>query len=321
MSQDPRSITVSVHIVTFNSAATVDECLRSVTQQTYPVGTIVVVDNDSADGTLEILRSYANRIVLHQNSVNKGFAEAHNQAMDLSNEDFFLVLNPDVILHPDYVRCLIHGVGHLNSVGSVTGMLLSSGTPHLVDSVGIEMRRNRRAMDRGSNTPRDMWCVPAEVFGVSGAAALYSRRMSQDITIDGEFFDKTFFAYKEDVDVAWRARLFGWSAHYVPDAIAFHERGWKIGKRRNMAMAVRQYSYINRYRMLYKNGQIQCLVKDFWPIAAYEAASFAYSLVREPHLLAKWPEFWKDIRRLTNHRRRIQARRKATGADIRQFLT
>ncbi|MCP1309725.1 glycosyltransferase family 2 protein [Paenibacillus tyrfis] len=80
-----------------------------------------------------------------------------------------------------------------------------------------------------------MWDEEGDVIGVPGAAALYSSSMVRDVSIDDEFFDEDFFAYKEDVDVAWRSRLLGWKALYCPDAQAFHNRGWKKGARTKIA--------------------------------------------------------------------------------------
>lgn len=110
------------------------------------------------------------------------------------------------------------------------------------------INKARRAFDRGQGKAANAYDNPNEVFGVSGAAALYSSKMIKQISIDGEFFDEDFFAYKEDVDVAWRARIFGWGAAYVPGAIAYHERGWKTGSREKQPLFIRQHSFANRHQ-------------------------------------------------------------------------
>ena len=196
--------------------------------QTHTVDQIVVVDNDSKDNTLEILSSVSDpRMKIIKNTRNVGFAAGHNIAIQHSNCDYYLVLNPDVELHPDYVFYLVKFMEERLDVGSCTGKLIRMSDQSILDSTGISIYRSRKAVDRGSKQHIDQWADRCEVFGVSGAAAMYRKEMVEDISIDGEFFDELFFAYKEDVDVAWRARILGWKSYYIPDSTAYHERGWK----------------------------------------------------------------------------------------------
>src|SRR5258706_426452 len=75
---------------------------------------------------------------------------------------------------------------------------------------------------------------PGEIFGPSGAAALYRRKALDDTAIDGQYFDEDFFAYREDADLAWRCRLLGWNAIYVPGAVALHRRRVTPERRREL---------------------------------------------------------------------------------------
>lgn len=194
------------------------------------------VDNASSDDTLEKVRSFIKevhdvQIQLVENKTNSGFASAHNQAIRLTDTDFVLVLNPDVFLEPNYIICLIQVMEQKLELGSITGKLVLQNNPGIIDSTGLVVNRIWRAFDRGAGESVNLWMDSAEVFGVSGAAAMYSRKMIDDISTKGEFFDEDFFAYKEDVDVAWRAGLLGWKAFYCADAVGLHKRGWKKGGR------------------------------------------------------------------------------------------
>ncbi len=307
---------VSVHIVTYNSASEISDCLKAIHSQIGLVSQILIVDNASSDTTIEMIEKYkGNSIKLPKvevtlNPVNTGFAPAHNQAIAASDADYVLVLNPDVTLAPDYVSRLV-GVMEANPrIGSATGKLLSKADPNIVDSTGLVMNRMRRAFDRGMGEPAGNWTESGEVFGVSGAAAMYSRRMIEEISIEGEFFDGDFFAYKEDVDVAWRAQLLGWTAYYDAEAIAYHERGWKTSGRTAKPLFVRRTSYINRYKMLAKNEPARSLLTTLLISLPYELAVHGYMLLREPKVLTAWGSFFRQWPVLRRKRKQIHERRK-----------
>jgi GT2 family glycosyltransferase len=307
--------TVSVHIVTYNSADDIIDCLEAVMAQDCPIEKIVVVDNASSDGCAEKVNTFYSKLpkvssthaVLLQNKENTGFAPAHNQAIAATYTDYVLVLNPDLTLAPDYVSRLITQMENNPQIGSATGKLLLKADHNLVDSTGLRMNKARRAFDRGAGEPAEQWTESGTVFGVSGAAAMYSRRMIEDISIDGEFFDADFFAYKEDVDVAWRAQLFGWQAYYDTEAIGYHERGWKTSGRSAKAMFIRRISYINRYKMICKNEPARTMLKTILISLPYELAAHGYMLLREPQLIVAWKSFFAQLPALKKKREYIQA--------------
>lgn len=300
---------VSVHIVTFNSGEDIIPCLKAVQAQTYPIEQIVIVDNHSTDDTLERILSLQNtigeklRIIMNQE--NLGFAPGHNQAIEATDSDYILVLNPDVTLDPSYVELLINSLEIHPGVGSATGKLLLKSNPEIVDSTGLIMNKAYRAFDRGAGEPSSNWNQSGEVFGVSGAAAMYSRKMVQDISINGEFFDGDFFAYKEDVDVAWRAKILGWKSYFHAEAIGYHARGWKKGTRQRQPLLIRRYSYINRYKMIYKNGDCFRWLLDLAQALPYEIASNGYFLLREVRILGAWKFFVKQYSNLKSKRKAI----------------
>ncbi|MFL0556292.1 MULTISPECIES: glycosyltransferase family 2 protein [Paenibacillus] len=306
--------TVSIQIVTYNSAKDIEECLDAVRQQTYPIQEMIVIDNASTDGTVERVRAYieqthANNIHLVANSTNTGFAPAHNQGIRMTQSDYVLVLNPDVQLGTEYVERLVRGMEQRPEVGSATGLLILKSSPDIVDSTGLLMNGIWRAFDRGAGEPASRCRASGEVFGVSGAAAMYRRKMIEELSMDGEFFDADFFAYKEDVDVAWRANLLGWKAYYCAEAVATHERGWKKGSRHTQPLFIRRYSYINRYKMIYKNLSGARWMKHLPKLLAYELASNGYMLLREPKVLGAWKDFFDKMPDLKKKRREIQRRR------------
>ncbi|MFD3259466.1 glycosyltransferase family 2 protein [Paenibacillus lentus] len=315
--------TVSVHIVTYNSAEDIEECLDAVMQQTYGIQQVVIIDNASSDDTVDRVNSFIEQasnvsnssitshsgtktqILLVPNQENTGFAPAHNQAIQLTDTDYVLVLNPDVQLQPNYVERLVDCMHQNPKIGSATGLLLLKTMPDIVDSTGIVMNGIWRAFDRGAGEAAEQWRKSGEVFGVSGAAAVYARTMIKDITIQGEFFDEDFFAYKEDVDVAWRAQQLGWKAYYCSEAVGTHERGWKKGGRREQPIFIRRMSYINRYKMIYKNLNGYGWLRQLPKLFIYELLTHGYILLREPKVLGAWKSFWHQLPSLKEKRQAI----------------
>ncbi|WP_334072088.1 MULTISPECIES: glycosyltransferase family 2 protein [Paenibacillus] len=301
---------VTVQIVTYNSSHDIEMCLNAVIRQTHPVDEIIVVDNASSDNTVEVVKAFLSksesRIRLVQNELNTGFAPAHNQGIRLSQSDYILVLNPDVVLAPDYITLLVEVMEEKPDVGSATGMLVFQDHQDIIDSTGLVMNRIWRAFDRGAGEPRQQWSDPGEVFGVSGAAAIYSRNMIDDISIQGQFFDEDFFAYKEDVDVAWRAGLLGWKAYYCAEALGIHKRGWKKGGRGSRPLFIRQRSFINRYKMIYKNLSGASWMKNIPQLFAYEIMVHGYMLLREPKVLGAWIDFWRQLPNLKAKRKKLK---------------
>ena len=191
---------VSVTLVTYNSGRFIRRCLESVLEQKYPHLEVIVIDNASTDGTLDILEQFADKCTIHYNDENIGFAAAQNQAIAMTQGEWVLALNPDVLLLKDFVEELVLAGSLDRKVGSVCGKLLSISAnfdlpeEQLVDSTGIYFTPMLRHLDRGSQEPdRGHYLNFEYVFGATAAAALYRRKMIVDIAIQGEFFDSGLF--------------------------------------------------------------------------------------------------------------------------------
>ncbi|WP_332628487.1 glycosyltransferase family 2 protein [Halalkalibacter flavus] len=317
---------VSVHIVTFNSADDIEACLEAVNNQTHPIDQIVVVDNASNDDTVTIIKKWRDKNIhlplqIVENKRNNGFAGGHNQAINQTKTDFSLILNPDVSLDPNYIRHILEVMNSSPSTGSATGKLYRDEKGMILDSTGIAIKKNRRAYDRGANEKDEgQWDEHTDLFGVSGAAAVYRRKMIEDISVNGQFFDETFFAYKEDVDVAWRAKLLGWKATFVPRAIALHQRGWKEEKKRSeIPLFIRHHSYINRYYMMVKNEKVSFLILHSPIIIFYEIASFFYAIMKERELLTVWKQM-STFSSMFEKRKQIQSRSIESANNIYRFF-
>lgn len=312
---------IAVQIVTYNSADFIADCLNSVILQSYPVEKIIVIDNDSNDCIKDVVSHYSN-VYFVQNSINSGFVGGHNQGLNYAETDYVLVLNPDVILDKYYIEHIIKFMQLNEKVGAATGKLYRDLDSYIIDSTGINIKKSRRAVDRGSGeVDQGQYDDMINVFGVSGAAAVYKREMIDMISEDGRFFDESFFAYKEDVDVSWRARLAGWEICFVPKAIAQHERGWKDNKsRKDISLKTRKHSYINRHFYIIKNDNIFYFLLHFPFIFIYEASCLVYILLKERKLFYAYKLLFIEYKSLKNKKVFIQSYRKAPSKKIYQYF-
>ena len=308
---------VSVTIVTYNSGRFIKRCLESVLSQSWPGFEVIVVDNASTDGTVDILESFESRCRVVYNTENTGFAAAQNQAIALARGEWVLALNPDVLLLPNFIGALVEA-GHMDTaIGAVCGKLLAMtprfeipATP-VVDSTGIYFNPMLRHLDRGSRTVDNGHYLQCEyVFGASAAAALYRRAMIDDISLDGEFFDSDFFVYREDADVAWRAQLMGWKCLYVPSARGYHVRSVLPGNRRALPPAINMHSVKNRFLMRAKNISPNLYFRNWFSITARDLMVVLGCLLWEHSSLKAFWFLAGNWPRLMEKRRAIQQRRR-----------
>jgi len=211
-----------------------------------------------------------------QNQTNRGFAAAHNQGFAICEAPYVLVLNPDTELQAGYlaeVLRVIESTAPLtltlsrrerglseSRIASVQGKLyreLPRGEKYgIIDSCGLEMRKWSRVVDIGQNSAdKGDFGVQTEVFGATGACALYRLQALKQVADKHGIFDERFGSYKEDVDLAWRLHRAGWKAVFTPQATAWHGR--RVGKGDRRSWKIRYLSLRNQMLMILKNVKVQ----------------------------------------------------------------
>ena len=310
--------TVSVQIVTFNSAADIDGCLESLGQQTWSDFRIRILDNASSDATRDRLRGVDADVVLSES--NTGFAAAHNRLARTWPARYVLFLNPDAVLEPAFIESLVLALDGNSKAGSATGKLLRMDGVTL-DSTGIVMTRNQRHLDRGAGErDRGQYDTAGEVFGPSGAAALYRYACLENTAVGGQFFDEDFFAYREDADLAWRCRLMGWVSLYVPSARARHRRRVTPERRSSLPPAINRHSVKNRFLLRINNMTGPLCRRDFGPMTRRDLAVVGYVLTREWRSVPGLVYPVRHLTRLLRKRRSIQKRVTVSHEEIARWF-
>ena len=312
---------VSVTVVTFNSGRFIRRCLESVLEQSHRPLEVIVIDNASTDGTCDILEQFERSCIVVYNEENIGFAAAQNQAIALARGDWILTLNPDVLLLKGFVARLMESAEMDPRAGTLCGKLLLAdasfdieGSQRL-DSTGIYFTPMLRHKDRGCLEIHNGHYRQHEyVFGATAAAACYRRTMIDDISVEGEFFDADFFAYREDADVAWRAQLLGWRCIFDPRAAGYHVRKLRPGMRSELPAEINMHSVKNRFLMRIKNITPRLYMRNFLSITLRDAGAVVYCLLIERTSLPAFVFLARNFRKALRKRRIIQARSRSDEA-------
>ena len=315
---------VAVIVINYNGGPCIRRCLEAVSAQTLRPLEVLVYDNGSTDGSLALARESTPGAEIVSLGTNLGFAGAANKAIRQTKAPYILLLNPDAYLTPTYIEAVYAAAEADRRIGSVSGKLLrvSEGSmERVIDSTGHVLFRNRWVLNRGEEeVDCGQYEEPCEVFGVCAAAALYRREMLEDVKVgEEEYLDETFFAYLEDVDLDWRARLRGWKAYYVPGAVAYHERGHK-GKRRMRNPFVLRHSLKNRYLMMLRNDRLADVVRDLPSILGMEVLRFFDYLFTQPKALRGYLDLLALLPHVLRERKEIQGRRTVPPSYIRGWL-
>jgi len=249
----------AVVVVTYNHAETLPACLAAIERLSPAPELVVVIDNASTDRSADISAQGTSTVLRHliREPRNTGFAAAVNRGLSATTTPWVLLLNPDCAPQPDFVSRLLEALDNRperDRVGAITGKLLRAAGPDLepgrvVDAAGMIVTPSGRHLDRGAGEEDSgAFDRPAWVFGGTGAATLYRRAALDDVAYaDGEILATSFFAYREDAELAWRLQWRGWRCLYVPTAVAAHRRGFRPEDGRREHAEINRHSVRNRF--------------------------------------------------------------------------
>jgi GT2 family glycosyltransferase len=285
---------VSINILTWNSEKEIAKCIETCLEQKNINYEINVIDNRSSDETINIIEKYAKNVNIIISSKNYGYAKGHNLGIKRSTGEYILILNPDVYLNDSYVENLVTFLDKNPDYGGAIGKIYQMHSDKdeggsiahpIIDTAGLTILRSRQFIAKGYGQPDNIAFDRAcEVFGVDGMAPLYRRKMLEDIKVSGEYFDESFFAYCEDQDLSWRARLLSWKFYFVPQAKAYHKRTWKpntLKARKLLMPEIRKMALRNHYLMIIKNDYGWSILRNILFIGFRATKIFIYTLLFE----------------------------------------
>lgn len=345
---------VYIHLLTWNDRRYLPDLFESFQEQTYADFTVRILDNGSTDDTLAYLQQHFPKTLVSRNVKNAGFAEGHNQLirytldhLPVEQEDSALILlmNSDMILSPTLVEELVKAVQESEGiVGGFQPKLYRAFAQHvgdelleetvqsdILDTTGLNVSRSWRMSDRGAGEmDQGQYDDQRDIFAPSGAIALYPVSVVKTLLYEGEFFDKHFFAYREDCDLAWRFRKLGWQARFIPTAVAYHYRGMYGAENRSLwqrlvnrkgqrpffaALATR-----NQLFVLMKNLTIGDLLLSFPWIVFHETGRVLYGLFFEPQTRKRLLQMWSLVPEMLRRRAVIKQSAVAPESELRTYI-
>ena len=210
---------VAVVVPTWNGRRHLERCLPALFAQTWPDFQVVLVDNGSTDGTLPWVAAAYPQVQAVALDRNYGFARACNEGVRATTAAQIVTLNNDTVPDPRFLAELLAAAEQAPGVGMFAATLWLEGNRRAVDAAGFQVNRLGTAWNALEGSPLDgLPSAPRPVLGPCAGAALYRRSMLDDVGL----FDEGYFAYLEDVELAWRARWAGWSCLWVPGATTWH---------------------------------------------------------------------------------------------------
>ncbi len=237
----------SVVVVNWNRCSLLDRCLASLSAQRAPAFEVILVDNGSSDGSVEMAISRYSRdpaftLTIIRNRENFGFCKANNQGIDRAQSEYIALLNNDAEAEPDWLASLLGAFEGRPELGMAASKILVHEDPGTIDKAGHQIYPDGQNWGRGhGESDIGQYEEVEETLWPDGCAAMYRRSMLREIG----GFDEDLFAYGDDAELGLRARIAGWGCLYIPTAVVRHHRGSTLGR-----LSARRVELIERNRVL-----------------------------------------------------------------------
>ena len=243
---------VTVVIPNYNGKKYIAGCLNSLALQREEFESfgVVVVDNGSTDGSLEQIRMEYPWVRLITLTSNTGFCHAVNQGIRTSQAPYVILLNNDTEVKSGFIKSLHARIESDRNIFSVSGKMLMWDSDDRIDDAGDRYCVLGWAYSRGKGKPAADFEKPTEVFAACAGAAIYRKSILEEIG----YFDEMHFAYMEDIDIGYRARIYGYRNYYEPSACIRHAGSASSGSRYNPFKT--KHSSANNVYMIWKNMPI-----------------------------------------------------------------
>lgn len=234
----------TIVIPNYNGIKYLENCLRSL--ETEPAH-IIVVDNGSSDGSYELLATNFPQIETIRFEENTGFCKAVNAGIEASKTEYVILLNNDTIVENGFVQALEEAIGQDERFFSGSAKMLSMQDPAKIDDAGDLYCALGWAYAIGKGKAESQYMESYPVFAACGGACIYRRSILDEIGL----LDENHFAYLEDVDLGYRAQIYGYRNVFVPKARVIHAGSASSGSRYNKFKV--DLTSKNSIYLIYKN--------------------------------------------------------------------
>lgn len=332
---------------------------------------INIYDNASTDRTTDIIKDFGFRIsdlgfakfFSHNSEKNLGMWPAQEELLKYSRGKYVVVLSVDVILHPDFIKNAIEVMERDSNIGALQGKIYKYELDEsaikktdVIDTAGFEIYRSRRIVNIGhGKVDQEQYADECEIFAVEGAVPVFRRQALEDCRLIsqarnfrgstsgaswrlnlgkanlGRVIDPDFFWYGDDLDLAWRMRMFGWKQVYAPSVIAWHDRkttkalagGWRefIKIRKNVPMFKRRLDWRNTTLTIIKNDFAINWLRDLPYILWRQLKLWIYFIIFEPSMIVEIFNVAKALPKMLKRRGEIMKKTKISPKDFRQWIS
>ena len=308
----------AVIIVNYNGLHFLGKCLSSLAKQSSRNFMVVVVDNNSSDGSVEFVRRNFRKVGIIRMEKNVGFSAGNNAAfvhlLKDRNIRNFIILNNDTYADRNFVKCMINAATGNERAGSVACKVIRAYDKSSIDSAGIGIRKDCMTYAIGNGLPVSEFSRPCSGFGAHGTAALYKREMLEDVGL----FDADYSSYSEESDLSWRAFGRGWKCVYEPQAIVYHEGSgsWRKYPRKAKYLLER-----NGMWTIVKNLDTKLLAYCLPHIILYQILSLCFYAPRGDALTVLKARIHALLMFPLSKRAAIQNRKVVNAGDLRRMMT
>jgi len=253
-------IKVSVIVINYNGGDFVKDCLQALEKQSLREFETLIVDNGSTDGSRDEIKTFLKGSPLSSHAkliplkMNLGFAGGNGEGLKHADGEYIALLNNDAVPDEGWLEELVNGMDANPGVGICASKLIIYGNG-IIDSAADGFSTCLKGFKRGEGEASSMFNHGEYVFGACAGAALYRRKMIEEIG----FFDEDFFLIHEDTDLNFRAQLYGWKVWYVPTAIVYHRVRSSIGAMSNLAYYTLRNSEFVKIKNIPSGILIRCL--------------------------------------------------------------
>lgn len=255
---------VTIIIPNYNGKEYLEKCLKSVFGKTTVPVEVIVVDNHSKDRIFESMQVLYPQAEFIRLDKNYGFSRAVNEGIKRAKTQYVLLLNNDTEIESGFVEELLQRIRSDEKIFSVEAKMLQLHNRKKIDSAGTFYNALGWARARGKDKSANHYTKSCETFAACAGAAIYRKSLVEKLG----YFDEDYFAYLEDVDIGYRARIAGYRNYYEPQAVVYHAGSGTSGSRYN-SFKVRISARNNVY-LIYKNmPTVQIILNSPFLIAGF----------------------------------------------------